>query len=419
MGNPSDIATRRRRQFERPRASAFVLSVVEGPDAGLRVRIDAAQCARVLVGQSPACAMRLTDREVSRRHAAVALGGPGLVVIDLGSTNGTHVNGVLIKEAFLTGVEALRLGASVVTVAREDDRPAPLGSMVSFGRLVGESRSMRRLFPLLERLARTDDPVLIEGEAGTGKALVAEELHGLGPRAAQPLVVLDADTPVDQAEERLFTLLAEGRGGTLYIDEIGDLPASAQARLAKRLDDPALRAEVRLVAATRRDLDRDITEGRFHDPLFYLLTPGRIELPPLRDREGDLQLLAEREWRALRASDSSAPAELPADFLVRYEGYAWPGNVRELRAAVVSRFARGELATVYRRGDRSESSLDLLTTVIERDLPFTHAKALIVGEFERRYVQRVLDQHGGNVRRAAEASGIAHRYFQLVRSRSR
>lgn len=418
MTKPGELATVRRTRFSRaPEGSSFVITVVEGPDVGTTMSLDAAGPTRALLGQSPVCTLRLTDREVSRRHAALSITDTKLVILDLGSTNGTTVNGVLVKEAALQGGEAIRVGSSVLSVHRGEAHAADLGQTISFGRVVGESAAMRRLYPVLSQLAGTDRPVLLEGEAGTGKELVAEEIHRASSRSDGPFITLESSTiPAAELSARLFGeggLFEQARTGVLFIDEIGNLPRDVQATLR---DSVSKTSDVRVIAATRRDLDRDVAEGRFDDDLFFALASGRVELPALRDREGDLPVLARHFWREL-APTAGNETSLPEDFLPRFEHYPWPGNVRELRSALLARLTMGELGPSYRSSEAKQQGLDFLSAVIEEDLPFPTARERVVSEFERRYVERVLARHNGNVTQAARASGVAHRYFQLVKAR--
>jgi len=417
------MATIRRTRFSRPPSadSAFVITVVEGPDAGLVASLDATGLTRALLGQSPVCTIRLTDREVSRRHAALSVQDTKLIVLDLGSTNGTTVNGVLVKEAALQGGEAIRIGSSVLSVRRGEARAADLGQATSFGRVVGESAAMKRIYPALAQLAGSDRPALLEGEAGTGKELVAEEIHRASGRAEAPFITLESSTiAVADLQQALFGndgLFTQAHGGVLFIDEIGNLARETQAQLRETMGKVR---DVRIIAATRRDLDRDVQAGRFDDDLFFLLAAGRIEMPALRDREHDVQLLARHFWSELGGHTNAPVAgagEMPEDFLPRFEHYPWPGNVRELRSAVLARMTMGELGPTYRSDEAKQQGLDFLSAVIEEDLPFPTARERVVGEFERRYVERVLARHNGNVTQAARASGVAHRYFQLVKAR--
>jgi transcriptional regulator with GAF, ATPase, and Fis domain len=394
----------------------YLLTVVEGPDVGLAVTLDGASPTRVLLGTSPVCPVRLTDAEVSRRHATFSVAADHVELMDLGSTNGTRVNGVVVKEVSLYGGEVIRAGRSVITIQLGEAFVADLGTMMSFGRVLGESMAMRRIYPILERLAATDQPVLIEGETGTGKELVAEEIHRASPRRDSPFVVLEASAlPQAEVTSELFGtpvepgLLQKARGGTLFIDEIGDLTRRTQKALQTELT----QGHVRVIGATRRDLDRDVTSQRFDESLFFNLAAGRVELPPLRDRQGDVFLLARHFWNEL----TQATGELPADLLPRFEEHRWPGNVRELRSLVLRRATIGALPATHLSDRAREEGTDFIDAVIQDDLAFPAARDRVVSEFERRYVERVLGRHGGNVSQAARASGVAYRYFQLVRAR--
>jgi DNA-binding NtrC family response regulator len=410
-----DAVTVRRERFTRtPTATAFVITVVDGPDAGQVVTIDATGPSRALIGNSPVCTLKLTDREVSRRHAALSVSGNTLQLLDLGSTNGTTVNGVIVREVGLIGGEAIRVGQTVISVKRAEARASQVNEAQSFGKVLGSSLAMRRLYPALAQLVASDRAALIEGEAGTGKEMIAEEIHRSSRGAESPFVTLEAQNlPAVSIGQKLLELVEQARGGMLFIDEVGALPHDAQAMLRGII---ATRPDVRIVCATRRDLDRDVQNGRFDDDLFFVLAAGRVELPPLRERDGDVAHLAKAFWKELGGEKAG---ELPEDFLPRFEHYPWPGNVRELKSAVLARMTLGELGATYRSSEAKEAGLDFLSSVIEEDLPFPAARERVVGEFERRYVERVLARHNGNVTQAARASGVAHRYFQLVRARIR
>jgi DNA-binding NtrC family response regulator len=413
-GTNIDAITVRRERFTRaPMTAAFVITVVEGPDAGLVATIDATTPSRALIGSSPVCSIKLTDREVSRRHAALSVSGSMLLLLDLGSTNGTTANGVVVREAGLVGGEAIRVGQTVLAVKRAEARAPSVPEATAFGNVLGASIAMCRLYPVLEQLAANERAALIEGEAGTGKELVAEEIHRTSKGGGSPFVTLQAQSlPAASLGQKLVEMVEQARGGVLFIDEVGALPRDVQCTLRDIL---ATRCDVRIVCATRRDLDRDVALGRFDDELFSVLAAGRVELPPLREREGDIAMLAKAFWKELGGEVAS---DLPEDFLPRFEGHPWPGNVRELKGAVLARMTLGELGASFRTTEAKEG-LDFLTSVIEEDLPFPAARERVVGEFERRYVERVLARHNGNVTQAARASGVAHRYFQLVRARIR
>jgi DNA-binding NtrC family response regulator len=418
---------------------SFVLRVVAGPDAGKTFDIDPRVAGRVLLGQSPACTLRLDDRAVSRRHAALDPEGGTLHLHDLGSTNGTFVNGIRSLDVVLGGGETIQLGETVLRVEAGGDVTEPASTRTHFGEFMGSSDEIRRLYPLIDRIAASDIPVVIEGETGTGKEVLAEALHEAGSRAAGPFVVFDCTTVAANLmeatlfghERGAFTgalasaagLFEQAHTGTLFIDEIGDLDITLQAKLLRAIERSEVRriggkgwtrVDVRVLAATRRDLDREVQSGRFRDDLFFRLAVARIELPPLRRRRKDIALLAAYFWQQM----GGAPAALTGDLLKRLEDYDWPGNVRELRNAIAQRIALGELATPSRVGGAAPpTSSDPLAEIIARDLPFPIARERAMELFEERYVERVLALNGGNVTRAAHAAGIGRRYFQRIRER--
>jgi DNA-binding NtrC family response regulator len=429
----------------------FALAVVQGVDQGRRLELDGSQPTRALIGQSPACQLELRDPTVSRRHAAVELVGDRLLLVDLGSSNGTFVETLSIREVLLTGGERVRLGETVLEVQRLDGACVAPPAAQGFGTVVGASEAMRRLYPLCERLAAATVPLVIEGETGTGKEVLAEALHEQSPRASGPFVVFDctsvAPSLLEAAlfghERGAFTgavaarpgVFEEAQGGTLLIDEIGDLDINLQAKLLRALQRSEVRriggtkwlkVDVRVIAATRRDLDREVQAGRFRDDLFFRIAVARIELPPLRRRAGDVPLLAQHFWTQLGGA-----GPVPAPLLARYADYAWPGNVRELANVVARQLALGDLDLPQVRST-SESSTpeapaaaaatatagaDEVERVLSLDLPLAVARQKLVEVFERRYIERVLRRHDGHVARAAAASGVARRYFQLLKAR--
>ncbi len=426
-----------------PRPEAvFRLTVIEGADAGASVLVDGTS--EVLVGQSPVCGLRLSDATVSRRHLALEVAGARLKCRDLGSSNGTLLGGVLLVEALLGGGETLTLGATQVRVDREvKATPAALPTEVRFGEVFGVSREMRRLYPLLARLAQIDVPVLIEGETGTGKELVARALHEEGKRAAGPFVVLDCTAVSPQLieselfghERGAFTgavaqrkgVFEQAHGGTLFIDEIGDLPPEMQPKLLRALERSEIRrvggerwiqCDVRIVAATRRDVDALVQDGTFRDDLFHRLSVGRVELPPLRRRRGDVLALVEHFCRDL-GTDLRA---ISGPRLSEWTRAPWPGNVRELRNAVTRELALGDLqrtGELQAASPRAMGGDESIDSVLEMNLPFVDARQKVLDAFQTRYLERLLEKHGGSVQKAAEEAGIAARYFRLLRARGK
>ena len=269
------------------------------------------------------------------------------------------------------------------------------------------------------------------------RGILAEAIHHASARASAPFVVFDCTAvPPSLLESALFGhergaftgalaqrrgVFEQAHGGTLFIDEIGELEAVLQPKLLRAIERGEVqrvgsnrwdRVDVRIIAATRRDLDREVQAGRFRDDLFFRLAVGRVELPPLRRRRGDVAVLARHFWRSI-----AGPAvPLPPGLIERLEDYPWPGNVRELQNAIARQVAVGELPSLDDPGAPPESD-DVVARVLAKDLPLPRARAEVVEDLERRYVERVVERHGGNVSRAAAASGIALRYFQLIKAR--
>jgi DNA-binding NtrC family response regulator len=369
----------------------------------------------------------------------------------MSSTNGTWVNGVSIMEALLRGGEHVRVGDNVLLVERDPAKESEvLPRRTSFGRVIGASREMRRVYGLCEPLAASTIPVVIEGETGTGKEALAEALHETGPRASGPFVVFDCTAvPSTLMEAELFGhergaftgatnkhagVLEQAHGGTLLIDEIGDLDLALQPKLLRALErgeyrriggERSMRVDVRVIAATRRNLDREVEAGRFRDDLYHRMAVCRIELPPLRHRRGDVPTLAKAFCHDLGGD----AARIPAHLIAKWDDYSWPGNVRELRNAVIRYLALGEKlsGTMHSTSAISMPSErdplhDVATVaqrVISEGLPLVVARRMVVEAFEQRYLEATLARHGGVVTHAAAASGIARRHFQRLRARPR
>lgn len=435
LRSDADVATQVREAAPLLASDAsYTLTVLSGPDAGKTFPVDGSSPTRTLIGKGHLCEIQLSDRQVSRRHAALQLEGARLRLTDLESTNGTTVNGIHVRDVLLSGSEVIHIGDTTLRLDVGPETPAPVASADYFERMVGSSKEMRRLYPVFARLAQSDFAVVIEGETGTGKEVLAESLHDASPRKAGPFVVFDCTAvPPSLMESELFGhergaftgATAAHRGvfeqahcGTLLIDEIGDLDLSLQPKLLRAIErsevkrvggERTTKFDVRVLAATRRDLDREVQDGRFRDDLYFRLAVTRVELPPLRARRGDVGILAAHFWRALGGG-----GPLPFDLLQRFERYSWPGNVRELANAVARHLALGDLEVM---ATGAAASADPFERIIQMDQPFSIARQQAISEFERRYVERVLSQHGGNVSKAAIASGIARRYFSLIMAR--
>ncbi|MCA8920993.1 MAG: sigma-54-dependent Fis family transcriptional regulator [Planctomycetes bacterium] len=317
-----------------------------------------------------------------------------------------------------------------------------------FGRLLGESPAMQRLFGLLERVSATESSVLICGETGSGKELAARAVHEWGPRRDAAFVAINcAALPEGLLESELFGhlegafsgatraragLILEAHGGTLFLDEVGDMPLSLQARLLRVLQDGKVRpvgsdkersVDVRLLAATHRDLEAAVEDGRFREDLYFRLNVIRVDLPPLRARGGDAVQLAEAFLAELCEERGRPPLHLAPDAARALLSYDWPGNVRELRNCVERAFAlcAGEQ---IRKGDLPPK-LAAIEETEEREVlhltPFGNDPDLLptLEELERRYAEHVMRVVGGNKTLAAKVLGLDRRtlYRKLERWR--
>ncbi|MFH0903243.1 MAG: sigma 54-interacting transcriptional regulator [Pseudomonadota bacterium] len=411
------------------------LLVIQGPDRGERASLGEQP---LHVGSAPDCDLVLTDPTVSRRHIMASREGEEVVLRDQGSTNGSYIQGSRFKEIAVGYGSEIRVGRTVIKYLPEEEVVQPeISDSESFGGLVGQNVRMRRLFKLLEDVAKIDATVLIEGETGTGKELVAEEIHNASPRVGGPFVVFDCGAvPHDLIESALFGhvrgaftgavadrkgAFAEAHHGTIFLDEIGELPLDLQPTLLRALDKKSVRRvganvydriDVRIVAATNRDLRSEISNKAFREDLYYRLAVIRVTLPPLRERGEDIKLIAEHFVRQL-AGDR--PLQITSEGLAWLQRNAWPGNVRELRNVI-------ERACVLSKGD-SLNVEDALAEhavasgpSIRTDLPFKEAKGQLLETFEREYVVEIMRRHNMNLSAAAREAQIDRKHLrELVR----
>ena len=411
--------------------AAVTLVVVDGPDRGARWEVTHG---RARIGSAASSHLRLSDPTVSRMHCEVQLRPEGVRIVDLGSTNGTTVDGVRVLDALLTAGSTVRLGATAVRVEIGAD-PAHLqiASKDRFHGLLGASVEMRRLYAILERIAPTEATVLIQGETGTGKDLAARAIHGASRRADGPFVAVDCGAIAENlVESELFGhtrgafsgAVADRRGlfvqadkGTLFLDEIGELPLSLQPKLLRAIETREVRAvggdvtrpvDVRIVAATHRHLPRRVNEGTFREDLYYRLAVVEVSLPPLRARREDIPMLAAHLRERLDGSTDPLPESLIATLTTR----SWPGNVRELRNFIERHVSLG--------WPESAAALSLAASdggsavSVPVDLPLREARAAWGARFERAYVTALLRKTKGNVTHAAELAGVNRRTMQRM-----
>jgi DNA-binding NtrC family response regulator len=309
----------------------------------------------------------------------------------------------------------------------------------SFENLIGQGRAMKQIFEIIQKVAETDLSVLVRGESGTGKELVAQALHQRSARRAKPFVAVNcAAISKELVESELFGhekgaftgadarrvgKFEAANGGTIFLDEIGDMAAETQAKVLRVLQEKSfepvggnrvVNVDVRVVAATHRDLEAEVKLGRFREDLYYRLKVVEMTLPALRERLEDVPLLAERFIHAVAERLGRAPKHLSSEALARLTRHAWRGNVRELRnvierAAVLASGA--EITPADLALDGEELPADAATN-IAIGVPFRDAKRITVESFERAYLMRALREHGGNVSRTAEAIGMVRQSLQ-------
>jgi DNA-binding NtrC family response regulator len=361
---------------------------------------------------------------VSRFHARIDLAPAGYLLTDLHSTNGTSIGATRVEAGYLEHGAQIRLGDVAVKLEVESERAQlALAEGNRFGSLWGGSAPMRRLFRELEQVAASDSPVLIQGETGSGKELVALEIHQHSARRDGPYHVVDCGgLPESLIEAELFGhergaftgavsaragALEEAHGGTLFLDEIGEVPLALQAKLLRVIESRAVKRlgsdewrhfDVRVIAATHRDLARMRNQSLFRDDLYFRLAVLTVRVPPLRERPEDIPLLI-----GAMLNEAGAPGSLAVDRALeeRLRARHWAGNVRELRNLVERAIVLGENA--FTEENVAPSRAPATSSSLE---PFKIAKAQSVLEFERRYLTELLERTQGNVTQAARAAEV-------------
>ncbi|MCA9531496.1 MAG: sigma 54-dependent Fis family transcriptional regulator [Myxococcales bacterium] len=430
------------------------LRVVEGQDAGKTVD---ARRERVTIGRSVICDFPLTDASVSSNHCEIVAREDGFLLRDLESTNGVFVRDVRVREAFIAPGMTFRVGQTRVAL---EDTPGTIDIHLSqrerYFDLVGVSVAMREIFAVLEKVAASDLTVLIRGETGTGKELVARALHRGSSRVAGPLVVQDCSAiPSTLIESTLFGhergaftgasdrhrgSFERAGGGTLFLDEIGELDLALQPKLLRVLEGREIKrvggvqtlpVDVRVIAATNRDLRQMINEGTFREDLYYRLSVVEVELPPLRQRPEDIPLLVRDFLDGLAARRfPDAPNErfdVSDAAMARLVAYPWPGNVRELKNTIerAGALAEGRLleASDFMPSSQKTPPAPLPGGTAERfvqeDTPFKEAKQRVLDTFEAAYLKALLDKYGGNITRSAEAAGLTRYHLRELAKRYR
>ena len=413
----------------------------------------------ISIGSADENILSLTDDTVSRHHCRIFMAGSSYLIQDLNSTNGTFVNQVRIKEAYLKPGCTIEVGNTLVQFQSFDEEVHinPL-SDERFGDIIGASRDMRGIFGILAKIAPSDATVVIEGETGTGKEVVANTIHKKSRRADKPFIVFDCSAvPANLIESELFGhekgsftgaimarpgLFELAHGGTVFLDELGELTSDLQPKLLRVLETRevrrvggarAMKVDVRVIAATNRSLEEEVRAGRFREDLFYRLSVVRLNLPPLRERREDIQLLARHflnTGRFNRSADGQRLVQnIGRDVMEALRGYDWPGNVRELvnvmeRAVSFAETDAITLADLPANIVQSDHMQRLQTLgaritnqgkqTVDEMGSFKHAKEKWVSSFERDYIVRLLEKHGYNISHAARDAEIDRKYFRKL-----
>jgi DNA-binding NtrC family response regulator len=404
------------------------LEVVAGPDAGAKA-LSSADSLRV--GTAPDNDLVLTDRTVSRYHFDLRRAGDRVLVVDLATTNGTEIGPVLLQDggAAIRPGTIVRAGQTDLRVDDGDVLSLEVHHDESLGGLRGRTPVMLRLMAVVRNVAQADASVLLVGEPGTGKEQIARALHETGPRARRPFVALGCGAMPKAVLARELQGLGRARGGTLFLDDVGELPPDLQAMLLGILegrdprhapDEPETPIDVRVVAATPRDLRADVNDGRFRLDLYHRIAVVMLRVPPLRDRADDVPLLVEHFLREAGSPRTAAEVFAP-DALETMRTYPWPGNVRELRNVVAATLALGQAPPLEGAAPVAEAPAATRDPIGEvLGLDYREARGKLLSEFETRYLGDLLQRTGGNVRQAAREARMDRSYLiELLRRHQR
>ncbi len=397
------------------------LAVTKGRELGKEFVIDKGM---LRIGGKKENDVVIADDTVSRHHAVIEEKKGQYVIRDLESTNGTFVDGLRVSEAFLNEGSIIRLGNTELRFIPVEEKIELTPSKKDrFGDIVGKSKEMKDVFGILEKVSKTDATILIIGETGTGKELVAKAIHENSNRSKRPFVVIDCsaiarnliESELFGHEKGAFTGAVSARhgafetanGGTIFLDEIGELEPDMQPRLLRVLEAREIKrvggtniipVDVRIIAATNRDLSAEIKKNRFREDLFYRLSVININLPQLKDRKDDIPLLIDYFIKANKTRKIKGVAKETLNILINY---IWPGNIRELRNVIERAIALGT-------SDYIEPK-DLILTkpqVSEKETADLSGRTL--EEIEKSAIIQTLKTHKGNKTTTAKALGIAY-----------
>lgn len=424
-----------------------VLAVIEGPSPKVKYELGKKKIIRA--GKKNTNEIVINDKTVSRHHLEIEATSDSYLLRDLNSTNGTFINDMKVKEAFLSPGDVIQLGNTKLEYQAFNEKVQMEPSKNTFfGELVGKSKKMRQIFGILERISPSLATVIIQGETGTGKEIVANAIHQFSPRKERPFVVFDCSAVAPNLiESELFGhtkgsftgaikdrkgAFETANGGTIFLDEIGELTLDMQPKLLRALEQreikrvgstTAVKLDVRVLCATNRDLKQEVEAGKFREDLYYRLSVVKIQLPSLRERSEDIPLIAEKLLsiaRYNRKPDGTYYAHrVEDDALKMLQRLQWPGNVRELNNILeraVSFSENGVINASHLEFILSESMHDSQVPsqkqAVDSDMPFKEAKQKIVENFEKEYLEELLKKNKNNVSRAAREAKIDRKHLR-------
>jgi DNA-binding NtrC family response regulator len=424
--------------------------VMSGPEAGKEVEITKP---RVTGGRSMINDLVLADKAISGSHFEIVAADDGYRLRDLDSTNGVYVGDLRVREVYLKPNLTFRIGHwDLRFTPTQEIVEIALSKRDSFEHVVGSSVKMREIFATLEKVAPSELTALITGETGTGKEMVARAIHVASPRKSKPFVVLDCGAiPRDLIESTLFGhekgsftgavaqhqgCFEQANGGTIFLDEIGELPIDMQPKLLRVLEnrevkrvggDKTIKVDVRVVAATNRDLRMMVNNGTFREDLYFRLSVIQVELPPLRERRDDVEKLANLFIKDV-GSRRTMQMTFSPEAMAALQAHNWPGNVRELRNVVERAAALCDAAMVQRSDlffHRDTSKPAPAAPIVSGDggmqitpgLDFKEAKQRVVDQFEVAYLKQLLERHDGNITRSAQEAGLTRYHLRELLKR--
>lgn len=442
------------------------LVVVDGPDRALETVISQH---KTYIGRSSVSDLVLHDKRVSSTHCEIEVEEQGFVLRDLGSTNGTFFSGARVREIFLKPDMSFVVGNTTLRFQTLNDIvEIPLSQWDHFGDVIGASLPMREIFAIMEKVAPSDLTVLIEGETGTGKERLARSIHKMSKRSEGAYVVLDCSAiPKDLAESMVFGhekgaftgAVSQHKGafeqadhGTIFLDEVGELELALQPKLLRVLEnrelkrvggDRTIHVDVRVIAATNRDLREMVAQGTFREDLFFRLSVIQAKLPPLRARKDDLILLVDHLLDALRdRRPELAPFSLSSDAMRAINDHDWPGNVRELKNVLERAVSLADTSTIERPdlqlsgspprswgvsparlrprtpeppSDTTYSGGDAtrrLDVEVDTEASFKEAKQRIIDRFEAIFLRAVMRRYEGNISKASREVGLTRYHLR-------